>query len=199
MVQERDMKRLFEIALLALAVMYPTITYSASTDAAKNKPQLTICKGEYALCAASTCEPTGKTITTNNGNVYPEVVCRCPILKGPAIADLSAGNMQGSCAAAEGHVWSLFFPRLHYPQEASGFSRNPQDMKAKIQLCGAGLNQGANASNCFSFDCERGKDGIAVCKCPMAQVTADTAFLTEAGQGNPQACYQHPVSLPLGK
>ena len=63
------MKRLFEIALLALAVMYPTITYSASTDAAKNKPQLTICKGEYALCAASTCETTGKTITTNNGNV----------------------------------------------------------------------------------------------------------------------------------
>ena len=191
MVQERDMKRLFEIALLALTLIY--------SDAARADQQLAICHGEYALCAASTCQATGKNIATNNGHSYPEVVCRCPILKGPAIADLSAGNMQGSCAAAEGHVWSLFFPRLHYPQESRGFSHRPEDMKAEVQLCGAALQQGANASNCFSFDCEKGKDGIAICRCPIAQVAANTAFLTEAGQGNTEACYQHPVSLPLGK
>lgn len=66
-----------------------------------------------------------------------------------------------------------------------------------MQKCDKSLNQGYNASNCFSFNCEKGKDGIAVCKCPMGQVPADTTFLTEAGQGDPAACDQHPVSLPL--
>jgi len=51
---------------------------------------LTICNGEFALCAASTCKPTGQTITGNNGVAYPEVVCRCPILNGNNIADYGA-------------------------------------------------------------------------------------------------------------
>ena len=51
-------------------------------------PGLTICTGEFALCAASTCKPvmnpdgTQKTIQTATGP-YPEVVCTCPILNGP--------------------------------------------------------------------------------------------------------------------
>lgn len=160
--------------------------------------ELTICKGEYALCAASTCTPTGDTITVNNGTTYPEVRCTCPILRGRAIADLTAGNMQGTCKkSARNHVWSLFAPRLNYPQQASKFSRDPDDTRAVIQACSADLNQGARASNCFSFDCVRRSRDIAVCKCPMAQVPANTAFLTEAGQGNPKACYKHPVSLPI--
>ena len=61
--------------------------------------ELTMCTGEYALCAASTCKPTGKTITGSNGIAYPEVICKCPILNGAAIADTSAGNMTGSCLA----------------------------------------------------------------------------------------------------
>jgi len=159
---------------------------------------ITTCNGEYALCAASTCQPTGKTITVNNGSTYPEVVCRCPILNGIAIADTAAGNMKGSCEATDSkHVWSLFAPKVHYPQEASNFSKNPKDQRATVQKCDASLNQGYNASNCFSFNCEKGKDGIAICKCPMGQVPAATTFLTEAGQGNPEACYQHPVSLPI--
>jgi hypothetical protein len=159
---------------------------------------LTVCQGEYALCAASTCTPTGNTITVNNGTTYPEVVCKCPILNGRAIADLTAGNMKGTCeASSPNNVWSLFAPKLYYPQEASNFSKNPKDMKAVIQGCAASLNQGYNSSNCFSFDCKKGPNGIAECKCPMGQVPAATAFLTEAGQGNPSACYQHPVSLPI--
>lgn len=158
---------------------------------------LTVCVGKFALCAASTCQPTGKMITVDNGTQYPEVVCKCPILEGPALADLSAGNMQGSCASDPGHVWSLFAPVFEYPQEASNFSTDPADQQAKVQKCDKSLQQGFNASNCFSFKCEIGKDGIAVCRCPMGQVPADTTFLTEAGQGNPEACYQHPVSLPL--
>ncbi len=88
--------------------------------------QVTTCNGDFALCAASICKPTGKTITTNTGDSYPEVVCRCPILNGIAIADPTMGNMKGSCTPTDDkHVWSLFAPRMHYPQEASGFSKRP--------------------------------------------------------------------------
>ena len=159
---------------------------------------ITTCNGEYALCAASTCQPTGKTITVNNGSTYPEVVCRCPILNGTAIADTSAGNMKGSCAATDSkHVWSLFAPKFYYPQEASNFSNKPKDMKATVQKCDASLNLGAQSSNCFSWNCVKGDNGIAVCSCPTGQVPPATTFLTEAGQGNPAACAQYPVSLPI--
>ena len=159
---------------------------------------ITICDGQYALCAASTCKPTGKTITGTSGITYPEVECRCPILKGRAIADTAAGNMQGSCAATDDkHVWSLFAPKLFYPQEASDFSKKPKDMKATLQKCDASLNLGNKSSNCFSWNCLKGADGIAVCLCPTGQVPAATTFLTEAGQGNPDICSQYPVSLPI--
>ena len=64
-------------------------------------------------------------------------------------------------------------------------------------LKGSSLNLGAKSSNCLSWNCTRGVDGIAVCSCPTGQVAAATSFLTEAGQGNPDACAQYPVSLPL--
>lgn len=160
--------------------------------------EITTCTGEYALCAASTCKPTGKTITANSGISYPEVVCKCPILDGKSIADTTMGNMQGSCAAIDSdHVWSLFAPKKYYPQEASNWSKLPRNMRVTAQECDASLNQGARASNCFSWNCKIGPNGIADCKCPMGQEPPATTFLTEAGQGNPEACYQHPVSLPV--
>jgi hypothetical protein len=159
---------------------------------------ITTCNGQYALCAASTCKPTGKMITATSGESYPEVVCKCPILNGEAIADTTMGNMQGSCDATDSdHVWSLFAPKKYYPQEASNWSKLPRNMRVTAQKCDASLNQGARASNCFSWNCEIGPNGIAECKCPMGQEPAATTFLTEAGQGNPEACYQHPVSLPI--
>tara|TARA_R110000744_G_scaffold216896_1_gene335604 strand:+ start:423 stop:998 length:576 start_codon:yes stop_codon:yes gene_type:complete len=159
---------------------------------------ITTCQGKYALCAASTCQPTGKTITTSNGNIYPEVICKCPIIDGQSIADTTMGNMQGSCDPTDDkHVWSLFAPKKYYPQEASNFSKRPERMEAVVQKCDASLNQGFNASNCFSFNCKIGPNNIAICRCPMGQAPAATTFLTEAGQGNPEACYQHPVSLPV--
>ena len=160
--------------------------------------EITTCTGKYALCAASTCQPTGKMITASSGETYPEVVCKCPILDGEAIADTTMGNMQGSCAPTDDeHVWSLFAPKKYYPQEASNFSKLVRNMKVVAQKCDASLSQGANASNCFSWNCEIGPNGIAICSCPMGQEPPATTFLTEAGQGNPEACYQHPVSLPI--
>ena len=184
------MKKL--LAILAFLML------SNSVLAQPSKDGITTCNGEYALCAASTCKPTGRTITGNNGVPYPEVECRCPILNGTAIADTSAGNMKGSCTATDSnHVWSLFAPKLYYPQEASNFSKKHKDQKATIQKCDASLNLGAQSSNCFSWNCVKGPNGIAVCSCPTGQVPPATSFLTEAGQGNPAACAEYPVSLPI--
>ena len=181
-----------------LLIILASLLLSSPVYAQPSKDGITTCKGEYALCAASTCKPTGKTITGNNGVPYPEVECRCPILDGTSIADTSAGNMQGSCAATDSnHVWSLFAPKLFYPQEANNFSPLPWKQKATVQKCDASLNLGAQSSNCFSWNCTKGADGIAICSCPSGQVPAATSFLTEAGQGNPDACAQYPVSLPI--
>ena len=182
-----------------ILVILALLMLSSSVFAQASKLEgITTCNGEYALCAASTCKPTGKTITGNNGIPYPEVECRCPILNGVSIADTSAGNMQGSCAATDSnHVWSLFAPKLFYPQEANNFSPLPWKQKATVQKCDASLNLGAQSSNCFSWNCKKGPDGIAICSCPAGQVPPATSFLTEAGQGNPEACYQYPVSLPI--
>ena len=194
------------VAVVAvLTVVYPKIKNSGTTKAeSKTTSGLTTCDGQYALCAASTCKPvlnkdgTPKMITGNNGVAYPEVECRCPILEGRAIADTKAGNMAGSCTPTDSqHVWSLFAPKVFYPQEASNFSKKPKDMKATVQKCDASLNLGAQSSNCFSWNCKIGADGIAICSCPAGQVPPATTFLTEAGQGNPAACAEYPVSLPI--
>ena len=167
--------------------------------------ELTVCNGKFALCAASTCTKTGKTITTNNGVTYPEVVCKCPVLEGPSIADLSAGVMKGSCEVdPKTQVWSLFAPRLvegfHYPQEANNFKRYPpSETKAQIQKCSGQVAEGS--TNCWGMMCRYRKDPIngtvvADCSCPIGQIAKGTEFLTEAGQGDKEACLKHPVAAP---
>src|ERR1700730_18659770 len=55
-----------------------------------------ICGGYFALCAASTCTPTGMQITvktaTGGAATFPEADCTCPVLLGPSIANLAGGN-----------------------------------------------------------------------------------------------------------
>ena len=48
---------------------------------------LQICEGKYALCAASTCMPTGGTIAVNVASggtaLFPEAACTGPYSTGP--------------------------------------------------------------------------------------------------------------------
>lgn len=167
---------------------------------------LIMCQGEFALCAATSCMPTGRTITTNGGVTWPEAKCTCPVLHGLAVADPTSagGNMQGSCSPPthKGGVWSLFAPRDQYPQAVTGWKKAP----AVLQLCNADLNLGAQTVNCFSFACTKTKriNGVEVadCRCPIGQgkdgpMPAATTFGTMAGQGNPAYCGMSPVSAPL--
>jgi hypothetical protein len=179
------------------------------------------CPGEFALCASSTCKPTGRNIKVNvNGGKstvsYPEVVCTCPIIteaiamaNGVALSGLAGvneGNMKGSCAVpSPDKIWSLFSPLKMYPQESANppFQRDNQNM-FKQQTCSQGTG-----SNCWSFICTRDKGltngtRTATCSCPAGEnpfgaPTKNSEFLTGAGsqRNAPQtACMQYPVSIP---
>jgi hypothetical protein len=172
-----------------------------------------ICRTTYALCAASTCTPTGGTIEVNvagGGTAsFPEAACTCPVYAGPAIADLHGGNMQGSCKSpGKGQVWSLYFPKSNIPQEINNWRHKPADTAVSFQLCSASENVGASFANCFSFACTLDKkrhNGVrtATCLCPLGEnldggpVAADTPVVTPAGQCNSDTCTAHPVGAPF--
>ena len=170
-----------------------------------------ICEGDFALCAASTCQPSGGQITVNviggGTATFPEYNCTCPIFDGPAIADLNGGNMHGSCTPPHGQIWSLYQPRLFIPQAITNWSRLPSKSAAQIQICPASLNLGAQTVNCFSFACTTIKPihgvQVADCRCPIGvglnntSRKADTAFGTLAGKGQQAYCAKYPVGMGL--
>jgi hypothetical protein len=108
---------------------------------------LGICHGEYALCAASSTEPTGRTILVN-GKVFLEGKAVCPVLTGDSIADLNL--MNGSCAAPEGKVWSLFSEQSSYPQAPTW-----QVAPAQFRSFTTSHTKGGGMSNMWSFLCDK--------------------------------------------
>jgi hypothetical protein len=171
-----------------------------------------LCKGYYALCSASTCKPTGKhirvNVTSGGTAIFPEVDCTCPIFSGVARADVTGGNMQGSCEPpGPGQIWSLYFPKDNIPQEINNWVASGPGAKAPLQVCPKSLNVGNETSNCFSFACDSetyvNDVPVATCHCPMGEsfagtpIPAQTAFASQAGQRNEQFCFQHPVSVPI--
>jgi len=196
----------------------------SSSNSSTNVPRpvkntgITECPGEFALCAASTCKPTGRMIKVKEADgkttkEYPESVCKCPIItaeiavmNGKAltgIAGLNEGNMNGSCDARPGKIWSLFSPLKVYPQESTN---PPFQMKDTIpQTCSTGTG-----SNCWSYECTIDKEpavnGVrtATCACPIGEnpfgaPTQNGEFLAAAGAyfANPSsACSMYPVSIP---
>jgi hypothetical protein len=106
------------------------------------------CPGEFALCAASTCTPTGGKIQVNTATdtaLFDEAVCTCPIFPSPGLADVSGGNMKGTCEPptevngqrTEQGIWSWYLPTDHIPQAINNWSRAKQT-EAPIQSCDSG-------------------------------------------------------------
>ena len=169
------------------------------------------CPGPFALCAASTCTPTGNKIAVNavgGPALFDEAVCTCPIFTSPGLADVKGGNMQGNCdpptevngqSTADG-IWSWYTLTNDIPQAINHWSRGNKQTAAPIQKCSAG-----NFVNCFSFACVRaGKiHGVEVasCYCPinesLAGGSATAPFVTPAGQCSLDICSQYPVGAPF--
>ena len=204
---------------------------SRSDDASKSSNSkgvgnagIAMCAGEFALCASSTCKPTGKTITVKEDGgkttkQYPEAICKCPIINANiasqnnsplvGIAGLNEGNMDGSCRSpGTGKIWSYFSTTVTtYPQEQPNGSFT-QPLASKSQNCSAkGPEQG---SNCWSYICTidpKESNGVktASCRCPYGeglfgqQAKKDRGYVTFAGStwSNPTAaCKELPVGYP---
>jgi hypothetical protein len=170
-----------------------------------------ICRGYFALCAASTCTPTGGMIqvrtATGGTATFPEANCTCPVIFGPSIANLAGGNMEGSCEPPARHIWSTYQPRPNIPQELNNWVATPPADAAPPLFCPKALGKGNELVNCFSFKCDSehyiNNVPVVTCHCPIGEslagkeVPANTAFLTQAGQGDHMYCGKHPVSGPI--
>jgi hypothetical protein len=154
--------------------------------------ELVVCKdATFALCASSTCTATGGTIVGNDGIPFPAASCTCPVVVGDTIADLKQGNMDGSCEAPEGYVYSTYSFLSTYPQLIDG---TWQEAQAIPLVCPA---QDPYAQ-CWNWKCTLGEvvDGVqlADCICPIQQ---GFAFFSQAGQGGEANCAEIPVAVPL--
>ena len=141
-------------AIVLLWVSSLMVTIKAQTIA--------ICKGEYALCAASPTTLTGKTITVA-GKTFKEGVAVCPVLTGDAVANMTL--MQGSCNAPKGKVWSLFGvpPQTAYPQ-APDWTVQP----AVFRSFKVGDTPTTGMSNMWSFLCDKQSkqvNGVTLASC----------------------------------
>ena len=85
------------VAVTMLAMLCPVAFGQAPLPPPQPQTNF-LCAGEYALCAAATCTPTGGQIlvNTSHGQVpFPAATCTCPILKGVYVVDVNGGNMSG--------------------------------------------------------------------------------------------------------
>lgn len=207
-VQEEHMKR---YRLVVAALMGAVLLSPPRVMAQGLIEGLRQCPGEFALCAASTCTPTGGKIQVNTATgtaLFDEAVCTCPIFPSPGLADVNGGNMKGTCEPprevngqpTEQGIWSWYLPTEHIPQAINNWSRGQKQTEAPMQSCDSG-----QVVNCWSFACVRaGKiQGleVATCYCPINESPQGEAggppFFTPAGQGNQDICSQYPVGSPV--
>lgn len=200
------------ILWLGLSTTILALAPIGGSASAADEHSFKICSGYYALCAASTCKPTGTTMTVHvagGGTArFPEAECTCPVESGQAIADVVGGNMQGSCApTAPGVLWSLYAVKNEIPQEINNWVPSGPAAQAPLLYCSKNFNLGNQLVNCFSFACdhERYVNGVPVasCYCPIgespegAMVAPHTAFVTQAGQDDYSFCAANPVGGPV--
>ncbi len=205
--ERNGLARCFCFILLAAALLLAARPVNAQSSSLLDPadPGLTMCKGPYALCAAATCTKTGQLFP---GTDFPEVVCVCPVLPGPALADVTGGNMQGDCtppvdpATNKIGVWSLFWPHLDIPQKVRG--RWHENVFALPHNCPSTISgQPVLFGQCFSYSCKnvRKINGVIVadCYCPAQQVIDPNKeeFAVQAGQCQASVCTQIPVGAPF--
>ena len=204
-------KAVFGLAAVLLLFAPPTARPAGAAEATPggNPLDLQICSGYFALCAASTCTPTGKkiavnTITGGTAN-FPEADCTCPVILGQSLANLSGGNMQGSCDPPEpGQIWSEYELRPDIPQAITNWVPHLPEDAISPQECPARLHLGNQYAQCYSMACDDetyiNNVPVVTCHCALgatlggAKAAPDSSFGIFAGQGDPRFCAEHPVS-----
>jgi len=202
-------KVVFGLTAVLLVFVPPTARPGGAAEAL---PDFQFCTGYFALCAASTCTPTGKQIAVNkpDGTTqnFPEADCTCPVILGTSIANLSGGNMQGSCEPpGPGQIWSSYQLRPDIPQALTNWDPTLPEAFAPPQVCPASLNVGNQYAQCFSMSCDTetyiNNVPVVTCHCAIGATLNGTpaqsqaSFPTQAGQRNQAICFQHPVGNVL--
>jgi hypothetical protein len=204
-------KVVFGLTAALLAFAPPTARPGEVAEATpgRNPLDLQICSGYFALCAASTCTPTGKTIAVNTvtGGTrnFPEADCTCPVILGQSLADLAGGNMQGSCdPPGPGQLWSEYQIRPDIPQAITNWVPHLPEDFAPAQVCPASLNLGNQYAQCYSMACDDetyiNNVPVVTCHCALGATLfgtpakSNSSFTILAGQGDPRYCAKHPIS-----
>jgi hypothetical protein len=194
----------FGLTAVLLVFVPPT---ARADGVAAATPEFRFCHGYFALCAASTCTATRRHIAVNtiNGGTryFPEADCTCPVILGTSIANLSGGNMKGSCEPPRegGQLWSTYQARPDIPQALTNWIPHLPEDAAPPQICPGRPNR--QYAQCFSFSCddERYINNVPVvtCHCAIGATLAglpappQSSFPTQAGQGDPAICDQLPI------
>ena len=202
-------KVVFGLAAVLLLFAPPTARPGGAEEAL---PDFQFCTGYFALCAASTCTPTGKQIAVNkpDGTTanFPEADCTCPVILGTSVANLSGGNMQGSCEPpGPGQIWSAYQLRPDIPQALTNWDPTLPEAFAPPQVCPASLNLGNQYAQCFSMSCDTetyiNNVPVVTCHCALGASVAGTpaasqsSFVTQAGQGDQAFCAEHPIGTNI--
>ena len=202
-------KVVFGLTALLLVFAPPTARPSRAQATPQNPLDLHICSGYFALCAASTCTPTGKKIAVNTltgTRNFDEADCTCPVILGQSLADLAGGNMQGSCdPPGPGQLWSEYQIRPDIPQAITNWVPHlPEDAAFPPQTCPASLNLGNQYAQCYSMACDDetyiNNVPVVTCHCALGATLfgipakRDSSFTILAGQGDPSFCAEHPIS-----
>lgn len=213
--------KIFKTNAFILIALTVTVMAGLSTAEAAPKAKIQICEGEYALCASSTGALTGNTIRVRSFDgswqEFPETKVMCPILKGPSIAGLNSNTMGNKCRAPKGFVYSLFWPKLAYPQEGQNWAVaktvtqicEPQPTTIVTKTYPQGVST-QKISQCWSMRCKKAglaSNGVplAECSCALGEsptggpIDPEASSFTGAGDGTPGnvACTQNPVSAAL--
>jgi hypothetical protein len=195
-------KVVFGLTAMLLVIAPPTARPGGAAEAT---PDFRFCQGYFALCAASTCTPTGKQIAVNTitGRTrnFPEADCTCPVILGTSIANLSGGNMKGSCEPGPGQIWSSYQVRPDIPQALTNWVPHLPEDAAPPQVCPGSLNN--QYAQCFSFSCDTetyiNNVPVVTCHCAIGATLAglpaqpQSSFPTQAGQGDQAICADLPV------
>ena len=194
---------IFGLAAALLVFAPPTARAGGVAEAI---PDFRFCEGYFALCAASTCTRTGKQIAVNTitGGTrnFPEADCTCPVILGTSIANLSGGNMKGSCEPpGPGHLWSTYHARPDIPQALTNWVPHLPEDAAPPQVCPGSLKP--QYAQCFSFSCDIepyiNNVPVVTCHCAIGATLAglpaqpQSSFPTQAGQGDQAICADLPV------
>ena len=179
---------------------------------AQSAPKMKFCFGEFALCAASTGVLTGGTVRVKNSDgqwqVFPETRVMCPIMNGTSVSATNINQMNNSCKAPKGMVYSTYWDLKAYPQEALNWETGFY----VPQICQPQPTQGGKTqkiSQCWAMLCQKTNtytpSGIqlAACSCAYGEfplggfIDPSDSTTTGAGHGNSDACSQNPVAAAI--